>query len=58
MFKFKINDTKRKKNNFNKPVVDQYNKFIKLYQDGELIDEMEFEGRLLPYHKEKTMYLR
>ena len=38
-------------------VVDQYNKFIKLYQDGELIDEMEFEGRLLPYHKEKTMYL-
>ena len=38
-------------------VVDQYNKFIKLYQDGELIDEIEFEGRLMPYHKEKTMYL-
>ena len=29
-------------------VVDQYNKFIKLYQDGELIDEAEFQGRLLP----------
>ena len=38
-------------------VVDQYNKFIKLYQDGELIDEAEFEGRLLPYHNQKYFYL-
>ena len=56
MFKFKINNSKRTKDNLNR-VVDQYNKFIKLYQDGELIDEVEFEGRLMPYHKEKTMYL-
>ena len=38
-------------------VVDQYNKFIKLYQDGELIDEHEYEGRLLRYDKEKFIYL-
>ena len=38
-------------------VVDSYNKFIKLYQDNELIDEAEFEGRLMPYHKQKFMYL-
>jgi len=38
-------------------VVDQYNKFIKLYQDGELIDKAEFEGRLLPYHNQKYFYL-
>ena len=38
-------------------VVDQYNKFIKLYQDGELIDEATFEGRLLPYHNQKYFYL-
>ena len=37
-------------------VVDQYNKFIKLYQ-GELIDEATFEGRLLPYHNQKYFYL-
>ena len=38
-------------------VVDQYNKFIKLYQDGKLIDEATFEGRLLPYHNQKYFYL-
>lgn len=34
-------------------VVDQYNKFIKLYQDGELIDETLLEGRLMKYVSEK-----
>ena len=38
-------------------VVDQYNKFIKFYQDGELIDEHEYEGRLMRYDKEKFIYL-
>ena len=38
-------------------VVDQYNKFIKLYQDGKLIDEAKFRGRLLNYNTEKFMYL-
>ena len=38
-------------------VVDQYNKFIRLYQDGKKIDEASFTGRLLPYHKEKFFYL-
>jgi hypothetical protein len=38
-------------------VVDAYNKFIKLYQDNELIDEVTFEGRLMAYHKKKFMYL-
>ena len=36
-------------------VVDQYNKFIKLYQDGELIDEHEYEGRLLRYDSENHL---
>ena len=52
MFKFKINNSKRTKDNLN-AVVDQYNKFIKLYQDGELIDEVEFEGRLITTIKKK-----
>ena len=38
-------------------VIDQYNKFVRLYQDGELIDEAKFKGRLLPYHNVKSMYL-
>ena len=38
-------------------VVDQYNKFIKFYQDGELIDEHEYKGRLMRYDKEKFIYL-
>ena len=38
-------------------VVDQYNKFLKFYQDGELIDETTYEGRLLQYSKEKFIHL-
>lgn len=38
-------------------VGDNYNKTLKLYQDGELIDEASFEGRLMSYHNEKFILL-
>ena len=37
--------------------VNQTENIIKFYQDGELIDEVNFDGRLLHYFNEKKMYL-
>ena len=30
---------------------------VKFYQDGELVDETEYEGRILHYNTEKKIYL-
>ena len=37
--------------------VNQSDNIIKLYQDGELVDTASFEGRLLHYLSEKSIYL-
>lgn len=37
--------------------VDQYNKAIKFYIDGEIVDELPFRGRLMPYHTKDYLLL-
>lgn len=37
--------------------VDSYGKVVKFYQDGELIDEVEYDGKIMPYHSEDTIIL-
>ena len=37
--------------------VDAYNKKVKFYQDGELVDEDTFVGRIMPYHNEDKIIL-
>lgn len=36
--------------------VNHYNKEIRLYQDGKVVDSMEFDGRLMRYPREVTCY--
>lgn len=38
-------------------VVDQVENLIKFYQDGELVDETKFKGRLINHASQKEMYL-
>jgi len=38
-------------------VINQVDNIIKFYQDGELVDETEFEGRLINHASQKEMYL-
>ena len=38
-------------------VVDQVDNLIKFYQDGELVDETTFKGRLINHASQKEMYL-
>jgi len=62
-FKFETFDRKKEvislKSNIQSPkntvlvaTVDNYNKLVRFYQDGELVDEEPFEGRLMHYHGE------
>ena len=37
--------------------VDQYNKLARFYIDGELVDELTFEGRLMPYHDQQEIII-
>jgi len=37
--------------------VDSYNKKVKFYQDGELIDESSYGGKVMPYHNEDNIIL-
>jgi hypothetical protein len=37
--------------------INQENKIIKFYQDGELVDEVNFKGRLINHASQKEMYL-